>query len=97
MLRNHHLAAAISDQGWGELGRQLEYKTLRHGGQMVVVDRFYPSTKTCAGCGTVKAKLPLSVRTYHCDSCDLVLDRDVNAAVNLAAWGERHLATPGVA
>jgi putative transposase len=93
LLRNHHLAAAISDQGWGELRRQLEYKTLRHGGQMVVVDRFYPSTKTCSRCGTVKAKLPLSVRTYHCDICDLVLDRDVNAAVNLAAWGERHLAT----
>jgi putative transposase len=93
MLRNHHLAAAISDQGWGELRRQLEYKTLRHDGQMVVVDRFYPSTKTCSRCGSVKAKLPLSVRTYHCDICDLVLDRDVNAAVNLAAWGERHLAT----
>lgn len=91
MLRNHHLAAAISDQGWGELRRQLEYKTARHGGQMVVVDRYYPSTKTCSGCGTVKAKLPLSVRTYACDSCGLVLDRDINAAVNLAAWGERHL------
>lgn len=94
MLANHHLAAAIADQGWGELRRQLEYKTLRHGGQMVVAGRFYPSTKTCSGCGAVKAKLPLSVRTYHCDVCDLVLDRDVNAAVNLAAWGERHLANP---
>lgn len=94
MLRNHHLAAAISDQGWAELRRQLEYKTVRHGGQVVVVNRFYPSTKTCSGCGAVKAKLPLSVRTYHCDVCDLVLDRDVNAAVNLAAWGERHLANP---
>jgi putative transposase len=66
---------------------------------MVVVDRFYPSTKTCSGCGTVKAKLPLSVRTFHCDICDicdicdLVLDRDVNAAVKLTAWGDRHLAT----
>lgn len=91
MLRNHHLAAAISDQGWSELRRQLAYKALRHGGQLVVVDRFYPSTKTCSSCGTVKAKLPLSMRTYNCDSCGLVLDRDVNAAVNLAAWGERHL------
>ena len=94
MLANHHLAAAISDQGWGELRRQLEYKTLRHGGLMVVAGRFYQSTKTCSRCGTVKAKLPLSVRTYRCDVCDLVLDRDVNAAANLAAWGERHLATP---
>lgn len=90
MLRNHHLAAAISDQGWGELRRQLAYKTTRHGGTLVVADRFYPSTKTCSSCGAVKAKLPLSTRTYTCDSCDLVLDRDVNAAVNLAAWGERH-------
>jgi len=94
LLANHHLAAAISDQGWGELRRQLEYKTARHGGQMVAAGRFYPSTKTCSACGTVKAKLPLSVRTYRCDVCDLVLDRDVNAAANLAAWGERHLATP---
>jgi putative transposase len=59
---------------------------------MVAADRFYPSTKACSSCGAVKAKLPLSTRTYDCDSCDLVLDRDVNAAVNLAAWGERHLA-----
>ena len=91
MLRNHHLAAAISDQGWGELAPPIDYKTLRHGGQLVVVDRFYPSTKTCSGCGAVKTKLTLSVRTYTCDSCLLVIDRDVNAAVNLAAWGERHL------
>jgi putative transposase len=92
MLRNHHLAAAISDQGWGELRRQLEYKTTRHAGQMVAAERFYPSTKTCSSCGTVKAKLPLAIRTYTCDSCGLVLDRDVNAAANLAAWGERHRA-----
>jgi putative transposase len=94
MLRNHHLAAAISDQGWGELRRQLAYKTSRHGGQLVVADRFYPSTKTCSSCGAVKAKLPLSMRTYTCGTCGLVLDRDVNAAANLAAWGERHLTVP---
>lgn len=88
MLRNHHLAAAISDQGWGELRRQLEYKTQRHGGVMLAADRFYPSTKTCSSCGTVKAKLSLAVRTYTCDSCHLVMDRDVNAAANLAAWAE---------
>lgn len=90
LLANHHLAAAISDQGWGELRRQLTYKSSRHGGHTVAVDRFYPSTKTCSSCGAVKAKLPLSTRTYTCDSCGLVLDRDVNAAANLAAWGERH-------
>lgn len=88
MLRNRHLAAAISDQGWGELRRQLTYKTERHGGVLVVVDRWYPSTKTCSSCGAVKAKLSLAVRTYTCGSCGLVLDRDVNAAANLAAWAE---------
>jgi putative transposase len=92
LLRNHHLAAAISDQGWAELRRQLEYKTQRHGGRLVVADRFYPSTKTCARCGAVKTKLTLAVRTYKCGTCGLVIDRDVNAAANLAAWGERHLA-----
>jgi putative transposase len=92
LLRNHHLAAAISDQGWGELRRQLGYQTTRHGGQMLAADRFYPSTKTCSSSGTVKAKLPLNVRTYTCGNCGLVLDRDLNAAANLAAWGERHLA-----
>lgn len=51
----------------------------------MVVDRWYPSTKTCSSCGTVNTKLPLHVRTYTCDSCHLVLDRDVNAAANLAA------------
>lgn len=91
LLANHHLATAISDQGWGELRRQLEYKTTRHGGRLVAADRFYPSTKTCSSCGTAKTKLPLGVRTYTCDSCGLVRDRDVNAAANLAAWGERHL------
>ena len=92
MLRNRHLAAAISDQGWGELRRQLGYKADRHGGVLVVADRWYPSTKTCSSCGAVKAKLSLAVRTYTCDSttggCGLVLDRDVNAAANLAAWAE---------
>ncbi len=82
--------AAISDQGWGELRRQLADKTTRHGGQLVAAERFYPSTKTCSSCGAVKTKLPLSMRTYTCDGCGLVLDRDVNAAATLAAWGERH-------
>jgi putative transposase len=92
LLRNHHLAAAISDQGWGELRRQLAYKTQRHGGLVLAADRFYASSKTCSSCGAVKAKLSLATRIYSCDSCDLVLDRDVNAASNLAAWGERHRA-----
>ena len=89
MLANRHLAAAISDQGWGELRRQLDYKTTRHGGALVVVDRWFPSSKTCSSCGAARTKLPLSVRTYHCDSCGLTRDRDVNAAANIAAWAQR--------
>jgi putative transposase len=93
LLRNHHLAAAIADQGWAELARQLAYKTVRHGGQVVVVDRFFASSKTCSCCGWVKPKLSLADRTYRCDNpdCRLVADRDVNAAANLAAWGATHL------
>jgi putative transposase len=63
----------------------LGYKTEWYGGRLVVADRWYPSSKTCSGCGAVKAKLPLSERTYTCTTCGLVLDRDLNAARNLAA------------
>ena len=85
MLRNRRLARRIADAGFGELRRQLAYKTRWNGGQLVVADRWYPSSKTCSACGTVKAKLALSERTYTCTTCGLVLDRDVNAARNLAA------------
>jgi len=85
LMRNHHLAQAIGDQGWGELARQLGYKTIRHGGTLVVADRWFPSSKTCSACGAVKLKLPLAVRTYRSDVCAMVVDRDTNAAANLAA------------
>ncbi|WP_234536714.1 IS607 family element RNA-guided endonuclease TnpB [Streptomyces shenzhenensis] len=86
MLKNRRLARRIADAGFGEIRRQLGYKTRqRHATRMVVADRWYPSSKTCSGCGAVKAKLPLHVRTYQCDACGLVLDRDDNAALNLAA------------
>lgn len=70
------------------------YKTAREGGQMVSVDRFYPSSKTCSGCGAVKAKLALSTRTYICTTCGLVTDRDLNAAINLARMGDTAGSTP---
>ena len=91
LMRNHHLAQAIGDQGWGELARQLGYKTVRAGGALLPASRFFPSSKMCSACGAVKPKLPLAVRTYRCDVCALVIDRDINAAANLAAWGERKL------
>ena len=59
------------------------YKTTWNGGRLIVADRWYPSSKTCSGCGAVKAKLALSERTYACQACGLLLDRDVNAARNL--------------
>jgi putative transposase len=85
MLKNRRLARRLADAGFGELRRQLGYKTAWAGGTFVQADTFFPSSKTCSGCGHVKAKLPLSERTYRCERCGLVLDRDENAARNLAA------------
>ncbi|RZU72950.1 putative transposase [Micromonospora kangleipakensis] len=85
MLRNRRLARHIADAGFAELRRQLAYKTGWNGGQLLVADRWYPSSKTCSGCGAVKAKLALSERTYTCTTCGMTLDRDLNAARNLAA------------
>ena len=87
MVKNRHLARSLSDAALGGFRRQLEYKTARNGAVLRVVDRWYRSSKTCSGCGSVKAKLSLSERTYRCDSCGLVLDRDVNAAINIKVAG----------
>lgn len=83
MLRNRRLARRIADASFGELRRQMEYKTAWRGGDLVVADRWLPSSKTCSACGVVKAKLRLSERTFTCEYCGLVLDRDLNAAYNL--------------
>lgn len=85
MLRNRRLARRIADAGWGELRRQLSYKSEWRGGKLVVADRFYASSKLCSGCGALKTKLRLSERSYHCETCGITLDRDLNAARNLAA------------
>ena len=84
MLRNRRLARHVAEASFGEVRRQLEYKTQWRGGRLIVADRWFASSKTCSGCGAVKAKLALSERTYRCTACGTVLDRDVNAAVNLA-------------
>ncbi|MFG2949961.1 IS607 family element RNA-guided endonuclease TnpB [Streptomyces adustus] len=97
MLRNRRLARRISDAGFGEIRRQLACKTQRNGCRLLAADRWFPSSKTCSGCGAVKAKLPLHVRTYHCDACGLVIDRDVNAALNLAALAAAVVTGTGVA
>jgi putative transposase len=87
MVRNHSLAKHIFDASWGEFTRQLEYKTKWYGSTLIKANRFYPSSKTCSRCGTVKAKLSLDERTYHCEACGLSIDRDLNAAINLARLG----------
>lgn len=87
MAKNHHLAKAVSDAAFGEFRRQLDYKTARTGAILHVVDRWYPSSKTCSKCGRVKAKLSLAERTYRCEHCGLVMDRDLNAAININVAG----------
>jgi putative transposase len=98
MTKNRKLSRAISDAAWGELARQITYKQAWRDGQVVVADRWFPSSKTCSSCGTVRKDLTLKDRTFECGSCGLVMDRDLNAAVNLAAWAENHTptATSGV-
>jgi putative transposase len=90
MLANHKVAAAISDAAWGEFARKVRYKQAWRGGLVLLADRWFPSSKTCCACGGVKTTLTLADRAYECDRCGHTLDRDLNAAVNLAAWGERH-------
>ncbi|GAA1415546.1 RNA-guided endonuclease TnpB family protein [Catellatospora coxensis] len=90
MLTNRRLAAAVADAAWGELARQLTYKQQWRGGQLTPVDRWYPSTKTCAPCRTVAPAMPLDQRTFTCGACGYRADRDLNAAVNLAIWAEPH-------
>jgi putative transposase len=90
MKANRRLSRAISDAAWGELARQITYKQAWCGGQVLVADRWLPSSKTCSSCGTLRKDLTLKDRTFECRECGLVMDRDLNAAVNLAAWAENH-------
>ena len=89
--RKRHLGRALADASLGELRRQLTYKTGDYNHTLVAVDRFYPSSKICSACGAVKAKLHLGTRVYDCTNCAVVLDRDVNAAHNIAREGTRLL------
>ncbi|EFC82785.1 transposase, IS605 OrfB family [Parafrankia sp. EUN1f] len=86
MVRNRSLARAISDASWSELRRMLEYKAGWYGREVIVVDRWYPSSKTCSSCGARVEVLPLTVREWAC-RCGVVHDRDVNAARNILAVG----------
>lgn len=93
MLSNRRLARHVAGVGMGEFRRQVEYKATWSGVRTHVADRWYPSSKTCSDCGAVKAKLRLSERVYECEHCGAVLDRDLNAARNLAALVEREVSS----
>ncbi|MEH1928101.1 MAG: RNA-guided endonuclease TnpB family protein [Nostoc sp.] len=83
MMANHKLAKAIADVGFYEFRRQLEYKRHLYGSKLVIVDRFYPSSKTCSNCGIKKESLSLSERMFKCEHCGMTCDRDLNASLNL--------------
>jgi putative transposase len=87
MGRNRHLARAIYGCGWGEFRRQLEYKCQRYSRRLFVIDRWYPSSKTCSACGHLRVGLSLSTRRWRCPSCGARHDRDINAAKNILAAG----------
>ncbi|NES73403.1 MAG: IS200/IS605 family element transposase accessory protein TnpB, partial [Okeania sp. SIO2D1] len=84
MMSNHKLAKAVADIGFYEFRRQLEYKCQLYGSSLTIVDRWFPSSKTCSNCGTVKESLLLSERVFNCEQCNFSCDRDLNAALNLA-------------
>jgi putative transposase len=87
MVKNHCLAKAISDVGWSEFVRQLEYKAQWYGRTLVKIDKFYPSSKRCFDCGHILDSLTLDVRFWTCPACGVVHDRDINAAKNILAAG----------
>jgi putative transposase len=84
MMANRKLARAVADAGMGQLLQFLQTKVANAGGELFIASRWFPSTKRCSGCGHVKKRMPLKHRTYRCQICELVLDRDLNAAFNLA-------------
>jgi putative transposase len=88
MVKNRKLAKAISDEGWGELRRQLAYKSTLYGTKLVVADRWFPSSKRCSRCGHVVEQMDLSQRTFVCPVCGFTCGRDHNAALNLKQLGQ---------
>jgi putative transposase len=92
MLRNHRLAKSIADSAWGLFAEKLSYKGKWYNCEVSVVDRYFPSTKTCRPCQHVVLHMPLSERQFVCDSCGYVGDRDTNAAANCAGWVKNRVA-----
>ncbi|NLE04127.1 MAG: IS200/IS605 family element transposase accessory protein TnpB, partial [Crenarchaeota archaeon] len=88
MMKNRHLSKAIQQQSFYEFRRQLEYKSNWNNIEFILADRFYPSSKICSQCGAYKKDLGLSNRTYICKKCGCILDRDLNASINLKKYKE---------
>lgn len=93
MIKNHNLARSISDASWGLLTSMLEYKSNWYGRNLIKINQWSPTSKTCSNCGSVKEKLLLSERMYKCDSCGFEIGRDLNAAINIKNTG---IKIPGV-
>ena len=89
MLKNHKLAGALSDASFGEIRRQIEYKAAWYGSKVTFAGKFFPSSRLCSSCGVLKEDLTLSDRVYKCE-CGSIIDRDLNAALNLKRYGEFH-------
>ena len=92
MIKNSKLARSISDVGWYEFNRMLEYKSLWHAKHFIKIDRWFASSKLCSNCGNIKKDLTLKDRVYHCDCCGISIDRDYNASKNILAEGLNVLA-----
>lgn len=88
MMKNRHLSKAIQQQKLYEFRRQLKYKTKKYGIELVLADRWYPSSKTCSSCGAIKSDLKLKDRVFKCDCCGLEIDRDLNASINLSRYNQ---------
>ena len=91
LTKNKHISKAVQQQSFREFRRQLEYKCAWNGIPLVIADRFFSSSKLCSCCGNIKKDLKLSDRTYHCEQCGLVIDRDYQASLNLKRYGENAL------
>jgi putative transposase len=88
------LSRSVADVGWGTFLRMLEYKAKWYGATLIVAPRSFPSTRLCSRCGHLHGEIPLSQRVFHCEACGLEMDRDLNAALNLKAYGLAHLTGP---
>jgi len=92
MVKNHNLAQAISDASWSTFVSMLEYKADWYGKNILRIGRFAPSSKTCSNCGNINKELQLKDREWTCSSCSTVLDRDINAAINIKSFAlKNHL------